>query len=90
MDEQSNVFGKLLIIIKHNAKRVKYFFLKLLPNYLEIQQRNLDVRTQDEIPFIIHQSKRVKPGKDYFTANFFSLLMILFFNLFWYRSVVGE
>jgi hypothetical protein len=59
--------------------------------YMSTHQSNNDLRTQNEIENnIIHNVKRVKPGRDYFSSSFFSLLLILVFNLFFFRSVTGE
>jgi hypothetical protein len=38
----------------------------------------------------MHNVKKVKPGKDYFTESFFSLLLVFFYNLFFYRNIMGE
>lgn len=48
------------------------------------------MRTQEDQPFIHHNLKRVKPGRDYFAASFFSLLVILTLNLFFYRNITGD
>ena len=53
---------------------------------MDSRQKNRDLRTQTSMPFIAHNVKRVKPGKDFFSANFFTLLLILCFNLFFYKS----
>jgi hypothetical protein len=47
------------------------------------------MRTQEHQPFIHHNLKRVKPGKDYFAASFFTLIVILSLNLFFYRNITG-
>jgi hypothetical protein len=44
----------------------------------------------EDTPKILHNVKRVKPGRDFFTQSFFSLLCILVLNLFFYRSITGE
>lgn len=64
--------------------------LKLLPTNMKPYQKNLDLRTQNEMPLIHHSAKQVKPGKDFFASNFFSLLLIFVFNLFFYRNVTGD
>lgn len=64
--------------------------LRLLPVYMESTIENRDLRTKEEEPLIIHNVKRVKPGKDYFAQSFFSLLLILAFNLFFFRNWTGE
>jgi hypothetical protein len=61
-----------------------------MPYYIAPLQKNLDIRTHAEHPWIVHNFKRVKPGKDYFSQNFFALLLILVYTLFFYRSFTGE
>jgi hypothetical protein len=31
----------------------------------------------------------VKPGSDYFNGNFFSLLIIFLYSLFWFKHITG-
>ena len=57
---------------------------------MDSKQKNFDMRTQAEIPKVAHNVKRVKPGRDYFSANFFSLLLLLFYNLFFYSSYTTD
>ena len=33
---------------------------------------------------------KVKPGKDFFNGNFFTLLIIFFYTLIFYKSITGE
>jgi len=58
--------------------------LKLLPNYIERRQRNLDLRADanEEIEF---SPARYKTGKDYFTETFYTLFVILCSTLLFYR-----
>ena len=61
-----------------------------MPAYIAPQQKNLDLRTQEALPYVKHKFTKIKPGKGYFTQIFFTLLILLFFTLFFYKSITGE
>jgi len=51
-------------------------------------QPNRDLRTQQDQPACAFNPNKVKPGKDYFNGNFFSLLAIFLYVLFFYKSMI--
>ena len=56
------------------------FFYKLQPRYMPRVQANLDIRTQLECPVKTFNANKVKPGKDHFNGNFFTLLIIFLYS----------
>ncbi|TNV87609.1 hypothetical protein FGO68_gene11570 [Halteria grandinella] len=81
---------KLVFNIKHQAKRFNKFLMRVLPVYMKTLQANRDTRTNEDEIYVLHNVKRVKPGKDYFNQSFFSLLLIFVYNLFFFRSWTGQ
>jgi hypothetical protein len=47
------------------------------------------MRTQVDRPAKQFNVNKVKPGKDYFNGNFFSLLAIFLYSLFFFRHITG-
>jgi hypothetical protein len=60
-----------------------------MPRYMETTQPNLDMRTKGDIPTVSFDFQKMKPGADYFTGNFFTLMVLFFFILFFYKNLVG-
>ena len=57
---------------------------------MEKNQQNLDLRTQEDTPTIPFKYNKVKPGQDYFSGNFFTLLVLFIYTLLFYRSITGQ
>ena len=51
--------------------------------------KNIDVRSKAEEPLVPFNARKAKPGRDYFTGNFFSLLAIAFYTLFFFKNITG-
>jgi hypothetical protein len=71
------------------VSNVTSFFFKLQPRYLPRVQANLDMRTQHEVQVTQFNVNKVKPGTDYFNGNFFSLLVLFVYSLFFWRHLTG-
>ncbi len=69
---------------------VAKFGLKLAPVYLKKIQKNQDLRNNKDEPAVAHNAIKVKPGKSYFTHQFFVMIVMVFYFLFFYRNVTGE
>lgn len=48
---------------------------------MEKVQPNRDMRKMHDAPTVVFDPNTVKPGKDYFNGNFFTLLLIFFYQL---------
>lgn len=58
---------------------------------MDDKQRNFNILKQEEKPEIVHKVNKVKPGRDYFNGNFYSLLCLFFYALlFWRRMIDGS
>ena len=55
---------------------------------MDDKQRNFNILTQTEKPEIDHKVNKVKPGRDYFNGNFYSLLSLFFYSLFFWRKMI--
>jgi hypothetical protein len=47
------------------------------------------MRTLNDAPFVEFDSKRYKPGRDYFNGTFYTLLAIFFYTLLFFKNIVG-
>ena len=56
---------------------------------MDPQQENLDMRTRDDERFVDFEASRYKPGRDYFTETFYSLLSVFAFTLLFWKSLNG-
>lgn len=65
------------------------FFLKIQPRYMDRIQPNRDLRTQKEEPMVVFNPNKVKPGRDYFNGNFFTLMLLFFYTLLFQKSITG-
>jgi hypothetical protein len=54
------------------------------------RQTNLDSSKRINHPYVTHKYKKVKPGKDYFTRIFFTLLFIIIYTLIYWKNISGE
>jgi len=83
-----SVIEKVKFMASHVGRNLKNFFLKLQPRYMDKLQPNRDMRKQQEQPVVFNPNK-VKPGKDYFNGNFFTLLIIFFYTLGAQKHITG-
>lgn len=74
---------------RYTGKTIRDFFFKLLPRYMDRIQPNRDLRTQKTEPVVFLNPNKVKPGRDYFNGNFFTLLIIFFYTLLFQKSITG-
>jgi hypothetical protein len=75
---------------KRQYWRIYWFLLKILPNYRYQTEgvENQDERTiQEQGPTKTFVYGKVKPGRDYFSGNFFALLMLLLYDLFFHKNM---
>lgn len=82
-------FEKVKFNFKLLGENIRDFFYKLQPRYMERVQPNLDLRRQNDNGVVHFNPNKVKPGRDYFNGNFFTLLIIFFYNLIFYKSITG-
>jgi hypothetical protein len=68
-----------------------WFIVKLLPNYRYSGGRNVENQIEStiethgpELPFVY---SKVKPGKDYFSGNFFPLMILLVYELAFHKRM---
>ena len=47
-------------------RKVVKFIKRVLPVFMKDHIKNRDMRRSEEEPLMLHNIKRVKPGKDYF------------------------
>jgi hypothetical protein len=66
------------------------FYGRVLPQYLDRKQENIDTREKREHPYITHKLKKVKPGGDYFAETFIVLIIILVLTLIYWKNIAGE
>jgi hypothetical protein len=52
-------------------------------------QPNTDIRTLNDHPVTDFDPRRFKPGRDYFNGTFYTLLVIFFYTLLFYKNIVG-
>lgn len=65
------------------------FFYKLQPRYMDRIQPNRDLRTQKTDATVVFNPIKVKPGRDYFNGNFFTLMVLFFYTLLFEKSITG-
>ena len=68
-----------------------WFLVKLLPNYRYRGGQNVENQDEatmetkgPELPFVY---SKVKPGRDYFTGNFFPLLILMVYELVFHKRM---
>jgi len=66
-------------------KEIIFYLKRVLPVFMKPQIKNRDSRKQYEEPLVLHNVKRVKPGRDFFAMTFTTLVLIFIFNLFFFR-----
>ena len=76
-------------IFSYSTTGIKNFFLKIQPRYMDKLQPNRDLRKINSHPVPFNPNK-VKPGKDYFNGNFFTLLIIFFYVLIFQKHITGQ
>jgi hypothetical protein len=88
--EESPWYSKVWWNIKRFFTRIINFYGKVLPQYMDRRQKNLDARKRKENPYITHKFLKVKPGEDQFTQIFFILLLIIIYTLIYWKNITGE
>mmetsp|Transcript_38644 Transcript_38644/g.58811 ORF Transcript_38644/g.58811 Transcript_38644/m.58811 type:complete len:208 (+) Transcript_38644:372-995(+) len=88
--EQSGLHEKVWYHIKKFVMVIVTFYGKVLPQYMHRKQENTDSRKRLHNPYVTHKFKKVKPGMDYFTEIFFTLLIIIIYTLIYWKNISGE
>ena len=83
------IWEKIKFITSYTGSSLKNFFLKIQPRYMDKVQPNRDLRKINSHPVPFNPNK-VKPGKDYFNGNFFTLLIIFFYTLVFQKHITGQ
>lgn len=82
-------FEKVKLNLRLLGEDIRDFFFKLQPRYMDRYQPNLDLSRQKDNDVVPFNPNKVKPGRDYFNGNFFTLLIIFFYNLIFYKAITG-
>ena len=56
---------------------------------MNVIQPNHDLRTLNTDATVLFNANKVKPGKDYFNGNFFSLMVLFIYTLLFQKSITG-
>ena len=51
--------------------------------------QNIDIRSRSDEPSVPFNARKAKPGRDFFAGNFFTLLLISFYILFFFKNITG-
>ena len=63
---ESTIQQKIRIRVLSIWRKVVKFIKRVLPVFMKDHIKNRDMRRSEEEPLMLHNIKRVKPGKDYF------------------------
>jgi hypothetical protein len=88
--EQSAWYEKAWYSVRRFFHRISNFYGKVLPQYMDRRQKNIDSRKRNSSPYIVHKYLKVKPGEDFFTQIFFILLLIIIYTLIYWKNISGE
>lgn len=56
---------------------------------MNMVQPNRDLRSQTTNETVLFNPNKVKPGRDYFNGNFFTLMVLFIYTLLFQKSITG-